>query len=262
MLLTKDIIKFLEEKFPKSLAYDWDNVGIQIGDINHEIKNIMVALDATTSVIDEAVEKNIDLIITHHPFIFTSFKSIDLTTPYGKNIQKLIKNDIALYTMHTNYDIAPKGMNDALAGKIELLNVKPFAMIDDVHGLGRIGELDTAMTVDDLATAIRLEKLKKEVSGIKIVKTSSAGCIKKVAIIAGSGGKYIHEAKKSGADVLITGDVTYHTAVDAKEIGINIIDIGHFAEVIMEKEISVLLNEAFSNDVRIIRPTVSINPII
>ena len=261
VLLVKGIVEFLEEKFPKNLAYDWDNVGLQIGDLNHEVNNVMVALDATTLVIDEAIEKNIDLIITHHPFIFSSLKSIDFTTPRGKNIQKLIKNDIALYTMHTNYDVASGGMNDALAEAMGLLDVRPFAMINDIHGLGRIGVLDTAMTINSLCDSIRFERLKDEVSDIKTVETGSAGCIKKVAVIGGSGGKYVHEAKKLGADVFITGDITYHTAVDAKEIGINIIDIGHFSEVIMEGKIAELLGKEFSDDAKIIKPSVSTNPI-
>jgi dinuclear metal center YbgI/SA1388 family protein len=262
VLLVKDIITFLEEKFPPSLAYDWDNVGLQIGDLDRKIKRIMVALDATTSVINEAINKEVDFIITHHPFIFSSLKSIDLGTPQGKNIQKLIKNDIAIYTMHTNYDVAPGGMNDVLAEQIGLQSVKPFAMIDEVYGLGRIGELENPMNIECLSDMIRLEKLKNEVGDIKTVETVGSGVIKKVAIIGGSGGKYIHEAKALGADVFITGDVTYHTAIDAMDIGLNMLDIGHYAEVIMEEKVALLLDKQFADDVRISQPSVSRNPII
>lgn len=257
MLLVKDIIKFLEEKFPPGLAYDWDNVGLQIGDVDRQVKRIMVALDATTVIIDEAIEKGIDLIITHHPFIFSSFKSIDLTTPFGKNLQKLIKHDITIYAMHTNYDIAPGGMNDTLAEKMGLANVKPFAMIDDAHGLGRIGELKSACDVDNL-----IKNLKRELhlTSVNFVQTNNS-LIKRIAIIGGSGGKYIHEAKEIGADVLVTGDVTYHTAMDAKEIGLKMIDIAHYAEVIMEEKIAVLLNEKFYGDVKIYQTSMSNNPI-
>jgi len=259
VLLVKDIIKFLEEKFPPNLAYDWDNVGLQIGDVNQEVKNMMTALEATTAVIDEAVEKNVDFIITHHPFIFSAFKSIDFTTPKGKNIQKLIKNDIVIYSVHTNYDIAPGGMNDVLAEKIGLQNVKPFAMVDDVHGLGRIGELESEMSLAELGGHIKHDWLQDEVCDIKTVQCDRGGCIKKVAVIGGIGGKYIQEAKARGADVLITGDVTYHTAVDAMEIGLNMLDVGHYAEVVMERHVAGLLAKAFGVEVMV--QSVAENPI-
>ena len=262
MLTVDEIIKFLETRFPRYLAYEWDNVGLQIGQASCRVKRVMVALEATTPVINEAIEKKVDLIITHHPFIFSPLKAIDFATPQGKNIEKAIKNEIAIYAMHTNYDIAPGGMNDVLAEKIGLQDVKPFAMIDDIHGLGRIGELEQAMNIDSLSDIVRFEKLKDEIDEVRTVETVGSGCIKKVAVIGGSGGKYIHEAKAVGADILITGDVTYHTAVEAKEMGLNLIDIGHYAEVVMEEEVAILLNGQFSNAVQVIQSSVSKNPIL
>jgi len=261
MPLVRDVIKFLEKKFPTNLAYDWDNVGLQIGDINCEVKKMMVALDATTPVIDEAISKDVDLIITHHPFIFAPLKSIDLGIPQGKNIQKLIKNDIAIYAMHTNYDIAPGGMNDILAERIGLRDVKPFAMIDDVHGLGRIGKLEKAMNIDSFSNDL-YEQLAPYIGVISNVECENIGNIETVAVIGGSGGKYIHDAKAAGADVLITGDVTYHIAIDAKDIGLTLLDIGHFAEVVMETSVADLIAEEFNDHVRVITSTVSSNPIV
>lgn len=257
MLLVKDIINFLEEQFPPHLAYDWDNVGLQIGDTDRQVKRVMVALDATTPVINEAIEKSIDLIITHHPFIFSALKSIDMATPQGKNIQKLIKNEMTIYAMHTNYDIAPGGMNDALAEKIGLENVKPFAMIDDVHGLGRIGKLDKEHGFIELIGKLEVSL---DLSPVKCVREDNQP-VETVSVIGGSGSKYIHEAKEMGADVLVTGDVTYHTAIDAKEIGLKMIDVGHFAEVIMEEKITTLLDEQFPDQIQVLQSTVSKNPI-
>ena len=259
MLFVKDIISFLEDKFPPQLAYDWDNIGFQIGDINREVNMIMVTLEATTPVIEEAIQKGIDLIITHHPFIFSPLKSVDFATPQGKNIQKIIKNDIAVYAMHTNYDVATGGMNDILAEKIGLQDIKPFSMIDDVHGLGRIGSLKQAMSMDELAVMLKSGELSNEIDIIRTVETVEDSWVKKVAVIGGSGGKHIHEAKEVGADVLITGDVTYHTALDAKDIGLGLLDIGHYAEVVMEKEVVKLLTGVFK--VEVVRPSVSKNPI-
>ena len=261
MLLAKDIIEFLEEKFPPSLAYEWDNIGLQVGDVNQEISKVMIALDGITAVVDEAKKKNVDLIITHHPFIFSGLKSIDFSVPQGRNIQKLIKNDIAIYTIHTNYDVAFGGMNDLLAQKLGLFDVHPFVMIDEVHGLGRIGEVEFDTSLIELAEKIKDQWMHEEVSGIKTVDCGSGCRIKKVAVIGGSGGKYIHEAKAVGADVLVTGDVTYHMAVDAREIGLNLLDIGHFAEVVMVPHVAGLLAGQFASDVQIILPSGIVSPI-
>lgn len=254
MIIMNEIITFLEEKFPKHLAYDWDNVGLQIGKKTRITRKIMVVLDVTTAIVDEAVANGVDFIISHHPFIFSPIKTLDLQCPQGKNIEKLIKNDISIYTMHTNYDVASGGMNDLLAKLLQLKNMSKFAMIDDVHGLGRIGELESESTIGEL-----LQNLKSTFHLETIPYTPFDGCIKKVAVIGGSGGKYIHEAKMAGADVLITGDVTHHTAIDASEIGLGLIDIGHFSETFMTDEIEKLVAQNF--EIAIYKTKVGRNPL-
>lgn len=107
-----DLIKKIENKYPLNLAYDWDNVGLLVGDFHSEVKNVLVSLEANEKVIDEAIEKNVDLIVTHHPFIFRKMNKINTKDLKGRLIHKLIKNDIALYSMHTNFDIAFDGLND------------------------------------------------------------------------------------------------------------------------------------------------------
>ena len=107
-----DLIKKIENKYPLNLAYDWDNVGLLVGDFDNKIKKVLVTLEANESVVEEAIQKNIDLIITHHPFIFRKMNKINTKDLKGRLIHKLIKNDIALYSMHTNFDIAFDGLND------------------------------------------------------------------------------------------------------------------------------------------------------
>ena len=111
-MLLKTIIKKIESKYPLNLAYDWDNVGLLVGDFDMNVEKVLVVLEANEKVIDEAIENNIDLIITHHPFIFKKMNKINTMDLKGKLIHKLIKNDIALYSMHTNFDIAYDGLND------------------------------------------------------------------------------------------------------------------------------------------------------
>lgn len=107
-----DLIKKIENKYPLNLAYDWDNVGLLVGDFDSEIKKVLVSLEANENVIEEAIKNNVDLIITHHPFIFRKMNKINTKDLKGRLIHKLIKNDIALYSMHTNFDIAFDGLND------------------------------------------------------------------------------------------------------------------------------------------------------
>ncbi|WP_242825842.1 Nif3-like dinuclear metal center hexameric protein [Metaclostridioides mangenotii] len=106
------LVKVIEEKYPLNLAYDWDNVGLLVGDLDIEIKKVLVSIDANDKLVEEAIEKNVDLIVTHHPFIFSKINNVTTSDNKGKLIHKLIKNDIAIYSMHTNFDIAFDGLND------------------------------------------------------------------------------------------------------------------------------------------------------
>ena len=252
MLKIHEITDFLETKYSLELACDWDKIGLQIGDYQRPVRCIMVVLEATSPVIDEAITQNVDLIITHHPFIFASLTEIDLATPKGKNIEKLIKNDISLYSMHTNYDIADGGMNSILAEILALKNTVQFA-----EGIGRIGQFETEVDFSQLLEFIKtkfgLDKITFVDSGKKVIN--------KIAIIGGSGGDYIDAAKSAGADVLITGDIKYHTAIDAQEIGLNMVDIGHYAEAVMEEKVKALLTKQFNSQLDVLVPTGGKNPL-
>ncbi|MGB9809884.1 MAG: Nif3-like dinuclear metal center hexameric protein [Caldanaerobacter sp.] len=108
------IVSMMDRLAPKKFAQDWDNVGLIVGDPEHYVSKILVALDATQEVVEEAIEKKVDMIVTHHPLIFRSIKSVKSDTPTGKLVMRLIKHDISLYAAHTSFDIAPNGMNDIL----------------------------------------------------------------------------------------------------------------------------------------------------
>lgn len=120
----KTLIKQIENKYPLNLAYDWDNVGLLVGNFDLEVKKVMVSLEANENVIEEAINNNVDLIITHHPFIFKKMNKINTSDLKGKLIHKLIKNDVALYSMHTNFDIAYDGLNDYFMEVIGFENSK------------------------------------------------------------------------------------------------------------------------------------------
>ena len=218
----KDIIKFLEERFPLSLQEDWDNSGLQIGNIENDLTNIMISLDLDEQTIQKAKEKSCNLIINHHPFLFSSIKSIDLNEEKGKIIKDLIKNDITVFAMHTNLDIAKGGVNDNLAKRLELRDISNLDTNNE-NPMARFGYTNE-ITAYDFSKFIK-EKL--NCKGL-ILYGDKDKKIEKVALCGGAGSDFINDAIDKNCDLIVTSDVKYHEAIDnCKKI--NIVDPGHFA---------------------------------
>lgn len=227
MKKVKDIIKIMEDFAPKNLKEDFDNVGFMVGDKEKDVNKILLALDCTLDVIQEAKEKNIDLIITHHPLLFRKPSSITTDTLTGKKIIELIKNDIGLYSSHTNLDSAEEGLNETI---VNILGFKDGILLEknknsrnDNEGIGRLVKLEEPIILEDLVLSIK-EKL--NIPFVKLVKGNDS--VKNIAIVNGSGSDFIGKAVEKGADCIITGDTTYHYALDYQEMGVSIIDTGHF----------------------------------
>ncbi len=228
---------------PEYLAESWDNPGLLVGEENAEIKKILVALDATDEVVSEAVEMGADLIVTHHPMIFGSLKKINDSTNLGKKIIKLIRNNICVFAMHTNLDIAFGGVNDELAKILGLKNIGVLAescMQNDVpNGLGRYGDIEET-TLGEFAEKVK-EKL--GLDGIRIVGEKDR-IIKKAGLCTGSGMEFMADAVKKNCDVYITSDIKYHDSQKAIEDGITLIDATHYgSENIIVPVIKKFLNE-------------------
>lgn len=225
-MITKDIIKELEKSFPRELAEEWDNVGLLVGNNKREVKKIQLSLDATEEVIDNAIKNEVDMLITHHPMIFKGIKKIDYSEVLGRKIIKLIENKINLYTLHTNLDSAEEGLNTYLLKELGIYESK---IIDENinfkdSGIGRVYKLKEKCSIDEY---IYLLKSKLEIENVKFIGNKEKE-IKKIAFINGSGMSYWRKVKKLDVDLFITGDIGYHEALDAKESGLNLIDIGHF----------------------------------
>jgi dinuclear metal center YbgI/SA1388 family protein len=342
------VIQLIEKLAPKHYAVENDKIGLQLGTLNKPIKKIMTALDVTTSVVDEAVEAGVDLIIAHHAIIYRPLAKLDTSTSSGQLYEKLIKNDIAVYISHTNLDVAVGGINDWLAdmvgivpvdrqcleevhtdklyklvvfvpeshheqvleailragageigsyshcsfnikgtgtfipgpdtnpfigepGKLEkseeirietvvpysvhrktvqaMLKAHPYEEVAyDLYpmdlkgrkfGLGRAGKLSQPISLGELA---ELTKTIFEVPAVRVVGPLDR-MIHKAAVLGGAGAKYVRHAIFAGADVLITGDIDYHTAHDALAAGMTIIDPGHNIEKIMKQRVADWLNE-------------------
>lgn len=346
-----EFVAMLEEVAPKKLAMENDPIGLQIGDLSKKVRKVMFTLDVLEEVVEEAVRKNVDMIIAHHPFLFRPLKKIDTATAEGRMIRKLIKHDIIVYAAHTNLDIADGGVNDILAkllalqnttwivpthtenymkiavyvpedsvehvrlalmqngagkmgaeyeecsfrtygtgefkpskkanptigkkgeltsvGEVKLEAVVPHSVADKVvkavriahpyeepaidlihlqnlkeeKGLGRIGTLKKEKSIEafieDLKGALAIDYVRFIGDPSKIVK--------KVAIIGGDGNKFIHDVKRSGADVYVTGDIYYHTGHDLLAIDLPTIDAGHNIEKVMKSYLKNVFEERAEN---------------
>ena len=358
------VFQIMEKLAPKHRAYTWDNVGLQIGNYNKKAKKIMVTLDVLESVVEEAIAENVDCIIAHHPLLFKPLKQINLETPEGRTIAKLIQNDITVYAAHTNLDVVEHGVNDMLAKKLDLTKTKPLvveghqklykfavhvpvshvaevkqaigdagggeqgdythcsfeirgtgsfkpveganpyigevgeittvdemkieALVDErkldkvlevvrkthpyeepafdiielsnkgeSYGLGRIGEIEQGMTFEHF---IHFVKDKLRLTNVRVVGDLQKE-VKKIAVLGGSGEKYIHAAKQRGADVYITGDMGFHQAQTAMEMGLAVIDAGHYIEEIMKNHVRDYLQKYLKGyDVEIIASQTDTNP--
>lgn len=339
------VIQYFEQLAPKHLALPDDKIGLQLGTLQKEIKKIVVTLDVTEEVVDEAIQQKADLIIAHHAIIFRPLVSLQTDLPAGRLYAKLLKNDIAVYIAHTNLDVAEGGINDLMA---EALQLKEKTFLDEIHteklkklvvfvpedhherilqaifqagagwigryshcsfnlegtgtfmpqegsdpyigsegklervkeirletiipekiqrsvvqamlkahpyeevaydlypmdlhgrtfGLGRVGKLPEILTLQDLAEKV---KTAFDVPALRVVGDLQKP-IKKVAVLGGAGRSYVKHALFAGADVLVTGDIDYHTAHDALAAGLAIIDPGHNIEKIMKASVAGYLS--------------------
>lgn len=335
------IIQWMEQLAPKSLAVSNDRIGLQLGSLHKEVTNVVIALDVNDEIVEEAIAQQAGLIIAHHAIIFKPLTHLQTDMPYGKLVEKLIKHDIAVYISHTNYDVAVGGMNDLMAARLQLTDVKvmevlqyeplhqlvvfvpkthadkvrmaildagagqsdrysycsfnldgigtfkpteganpyigqigtfqsveetrietvvpksirnrvvqamlkahpyeevayalyPVDIQGEAYGLGRVGKLPQVISLRQLSEKV---KVGFEVSNVRVVGNLDRP-VQKVAVLGGSGSPYIHHALSKGADVLVTGDINYHTAQDALAAGLSIIDPGHHAEKMMKKDVA------------------------
>ncbi|MEN1970511.1 Nif3-like dinuclear metal center hexameric protein [Lentibacillus sp. N15] len=347
-ILSMDIFQAMECFAPRKLAYDWDNVGLQVGSFHKDVKKVMVTLDVLESVVDEAIDKQVDLIIAHHPLLFKPVKQLNTESVQGRIVEKLMKHDITVYAAHTNLDAANGGVNDMLCDTIGITDRKilreeyseklvkysvyvpkshadairealaqagaghignyshctfqtegqgtfkplagtsPYigstneltkteevkietivleATIENVvrivndkhpyeepaydiyplknkgqtHGLGRIGALSAEMTLNDFSEHV---KTVLEVPHVRVTGDMTKS-VKTVAVLGGSGEKYIHDAIAKGADAYITGDITFHVAQDAWQLGLAVIDPGHHVEKVMKQGVKQYLEQQF-----------------
>jgi len=228
----KEVIEVLERFAPTSFQESYDNTGIQIGDIELDVSGVLISLDITEAVLDEAIEKGCNMIVAHHPLLFKGLKKI-VGTDYVQRVAiKAIKNDVVLYAAHTNLDKCANGVSWKMAELLGLRNVSVLVPEEGGIGLGCVGNLPKPL--DELET---LAIVKKCFGAECIRHTALTGRkIERIAVCGGSGSEFIGEAIKAHADMYVTGDIKYHEFFNADN-KIVIADIGHFESEKATKEI-------------------------
>ena len=243
-MLCQKIIETLEARYPGSCAMDWDNVGLLVGRRKKEVHRIYVAVDATDEVIEEAIEAQADMLVTHHPMIFSGMKQITEDDFIGRRVLRLIQNDIAYYAMHTNYDVL--GMADLSADYTKMHDTTVLSVTEEregeVQGFGRVGKLPREMTLREYAQLVK-ESLK--LNDVKVYGNLDS-MVKCAAVCTGSGKSMIKDVIKAGADVYVTGDIDHHTGIDTVAQGLALIDAGHYGtEYIFMDAMKKELTQAF-----------------
>ncbi|MBC8588363.1 Nif3-like dinuclear metal center hexameric protein [Paratissierella segnis] len=247
----KDIINAMDSWADSKLIDSWDNTGFQVGCDDSHIERILVALDTNEDVLNTAIKENYQMIITHHPIIFKPLNSITNRTYKERLILSAIREDITIYNAHSNLDLAIGGVNDILADMLELKNATCLSISkiydDKIYGYGRIGDIEKRTAIEYLG----LVKSKLDVDYISVFGDINKS-ISRVAVCGGSGSDFIYDAYKMGADIYITGDIKYHDAEMAVQLGLLLADAGHYhTEKIILSEIKKYLDERFHNEIYI-----------
>jgi dinuclear metal center YbgI/SA1388 family protein len=225
----RELLQILDSFAPAALAEKWDNVGLLVGSPDNSVSSILIGLDPTTTLVDEAIALSADTIITHHPVIFKPLSSINTSDPAGKLLQKALSQNINIIGAHTNLDSAVDGVNDVLGNGLGLTNLVPLVPAGDggenTTGLGRIGNYPTPLSRKEFLT--RLFHL------LGIPTLNIAGSlpeeINTVAVCGGSGSDFAPLAHQRGADVYLSAEIKHSTAIWAREAGFAIIDGSHYA---------------------------------
>ncbi len=209
------------------MAEEWDNVGLQAGDPSKPVARVMIALDVSMALLDAALHAGVDMLVTHHPLIFTPFKKLDLSQPLPRIISILLKNDIALASAHTNLDSAENGVSDQLARIAGLVELRPMIPASEgaKAGIGRAGRFEEPLSLQEIAARL--------CQGLNLPAVMVAGepsmRIATAAVCGGSGSSLWSEFLATGCDLYVTAEVKHSVLREAELLGKAVIDAGHFA---------------------------------
>lgn len=229
MASVKEIYLYLDHLAPFSSQMSFDNAGFLVGRGTAQVKRLMVALDITEEVVSEAAEAGCQLIVAHHPVIFHPARSITDETPNGRILLALVEKGLAAVCAHTNLDVAHGGVNDALARQlgladVELLQEEGVDPAGHPYGLGRVGMVSGYESLPAFAAFVR-DALKAP--GVRLEDAGRP--VRRVAVGGGACGDLLERVAATGCDTFVTADVKYNVFLDARAMGVNLIDAGHFS---------------------------------
>jgi dinuclear metal center YbgI/SA1388 family protein len=220
-MTVRDLYEKLSARIPEELSESWDNDGIMCcADDFHEVTRVLITLDVTYEIVDYAISGGFDLILSHHPLVFKPLRAVDPENHISRKLIKLIKADVSVLSFHTRLDKVRGGVNDCLAKLLQLEDVEPFG--DD--GLGRIGHIEAETSLEEFA-----ERIKSALGIDRLTASDARNPVYTVALVGGDGKGYVEEAVDIGADTYISGRIGYNVMEEAEELGINLIEAGHYA---------------------------------
>ena len=252
-MTVKDIYERLNAKIPDTLREEWDNDGLMCApDVTREVSKVLLTLDVTEELVDYAIEQGFDLIVSHHPLIFKPISAINEHNHVARKLIKLIENEISVFSFHTRADKVRGGVNDRLCELLGIEGAEPFGEGE----LGRVGYVEQ-MTLEDF-----LYKVKTTLSADVVKYSDGYNAVRRVALVGGDGKDFVADAIRSGADTYLSGRISYNVMEEAAEMGINLIEAGHyfteqplmefFKEILLDLDSTLYIEVANSNMIRYI----------
>jgi dinuclear metal center YbgI/SA1388 family protein len=245
MLPLSELCRFLDAFAPSTLSEEWDNVGLLVGDADKQIERVMTCLTITQASCAEAVTKGASLIITHHPLPFKPLRRLTTESTPGRLLLKLIRAGIAVYSPHTAFDSTAEGINQQLAEGIGLSEINPL-VVSPLDATGSIGSGRCGRFIKPLRLSESAQRLKAflKIQGLHIVGPDDA-LISTAAVACGSGGSFLEHAIQQNIDLLVTGEASFHTCLEAEARGVHLLLAGHFAteRFAVEKLVDLLASE-------------------
>lgn len=247
MPVVQQFIQSFDRFAPESLGESWDNVGLLVGRQSAAVSSVMTCLTLTPNVAREAIENKVDLIICHHPIMFRPIQQITDSTSEGSMLLELIENQIAVFSPHTRFDSAERGINQQLAESLGLSGIKPIRPLKEpvesekTLGAGRFGKLPTSVSFDHFC-----EQVKQQFQLTHLITTApKERKIQTVGIACGSAAEFLGDAAALGCDAFITGEGRFHTAFEAQALNVGLILMGHYQteRPAMEQLVTVLQRE-------------------
>jgi len=225
-----ELVRLLEQRYPLSWAEDWDRVGFVLGEPDAPVTKVLLAVDCDPAVVQEAVTAGAEFLFTHHPLLLRGVSSVAPTTYKGRIVHRMIQSGIALFTAHTNGDVASPGVSDLLAARLGLLDVRPLRPVagSPDRGHGRVGRLPAPMSLAGFA-ALAAAQLPKTAAGVRASGAPSR-MLHTVAVSGGAGDAFLGDAVRAGVDAYLTADLRHHPAHEhLADGGPALLDVAHWA---------------------------------